>query len=791
LGNSKSYRFHFILCIILILQSVNVFCQIENPTISFDNYTINHLQEKAFVHTDKENYVTGEIIWFKLYLTDALLNKPLNLSKIAYVEVLDMLHKPILQSKIEIKESMGDGSFLLPYSLQSGNYLFRCYTGLMKNSSAEFYFEKQISIINPLKKPDWSEAKPSVFKVQFFPEGGNLVSGIESKIGFKVTDQYGNSFAAKGFIEDEIKQKIVQFRTSRFGMGQFLFTALPGKKYQANIEVEGKKLIVDLPNIYQQGAVMKLIENEGKQIVISVQASKEIRGLELLVHTRQSVKALLHQDLVNGKLQFILPDSLMGEGISQLTLFDEQRQPLCERLYFKKPVHALQLEAQIESKVLAKRSKVDLAIHASDNLQPVGANLSLSVFLIDSLQAVPHSNILSYLWLESDLKGEIESPEYYFTDAPDLFECTENLLLTQGWRRFQWDDVFSKQNIHQDDYSELNGHLIWAKVTKKLGGQLAEGITVYMSLPAEKPLFNQGISDKNGLVLFNIPAFFGNNQLILQTNSKIDSIYRIDLVDNYSTLYSSRKLHAFELQESLADLLKAHSIQSQVGNIYYADQQQKFSYPEVMDTIPFFGKSTHQYYLDDYTRFITMEEVLREYVEGIRLRKNNNSFNLRLFNDSYQNYFETEPLILLDGVPVFDMNQLIAFDPLKIKKIDLLNQQFYQNKFVLNGILSCNTYKGDLDGFSLDPNALVFAYDGLQLKREFYQPTYKEDQKTLNGLPDFRNVLLWNPELSTDKEGKQKVSFYNSDIAGKYLVVIQGITNNGVAGFSQQYFEVK
>jgi hypothetical protein len=186
-----------------------------------------------------------------------------------------------------------------------------------------------------------------------------------------------------------------------------------------------------------------------------------------------------------------------------------------------------------------------------------------------------------------------------------------------------------------------------------------------------------------------------------------------------------------------------------------------------------------------------MEEVLREYVEGIRLRKNNNSFNLRLYNDSYQNYFETEPLVLLDGVPVFDINQLIAFDPLKIKKIDLLNQQFYQNKFVLNGILSCNTYKGDLDGFILDPNALVFAYEGLQLKREFYQPAYKEDKKTLNGLPDFRNVLLWNPELSTDTQGKQKVSFYNSDIAGKYLVVIQGISQNGVAGFSQQFFVVK
>lgn len=791
MGKSKSFLVHYIFCIIFILQSSCVFSQLKNSISALESYTINHLQEKAFVHTDKESYVTGEILWFKLYLTDALLNKPLNLSKIAYVEVLDMLHKPILQSKIELKNSMGDGSFLLPYSLQSGNYLLRCYTGLMKNSSPEYFFEKQLTILNPLKKPDWSNAKTSVFNVQFFPEGGNLVSNIESKIGFKITNQYGISFVANGFIENEQKQKIVQFSTSRFGMGHFLFTPLPGNKYKAIVEIEGKERTYELPTVYQQGVVLKLFENASRQIVIAVQASKEFRQLELLVHSKKWLKAITLPTLVNGKLQLVLPDSLLGEGITQLTLFDDQHQPLCERLYFKKPVHVLEFDTRVITKNLAKRNKVDLSIHATVNLQAVVSNLSLSVFLIDSLQTAPHSNLLSYLWLESDLKGEIESPEYYFTDAPDLSECTENLLLTQGWRRFLWDDVYSNQVNSKNDYSELNGHLIWAKVTKKQDGQLAEGVTVYLSLPGVRSSFNQGVSDKNGLVLFNIAPFFGNNQLILQTNSKIDSNYQIDLIDPYSTLYSSRKFHAFDLQESLADLLKAHSIQAQVGNIYYADQQQKFSYPDVLDTLPFFGNSTHQYKLDEYTRFITMEEVLKEYVEGVRLRKNNNTYNLRLYNESYKNYFETEPLVLLDGVPVFDMNQFISFDPLKIKRIDLLNQQFYQNTFLLNGILSCNTYNGDLDGFRLDPNALVFAYEGLQLKREFYQPNYQEEQKKLNGLPDFRNVLLWNPNLITDSQGNQKLSFYNSDIAGKYLVVIQGISQNGVPGFSQIYFEVK
>jgi hypothetical protein len=128
-----------------MLPSVTVFSQIDNLTVPFESYAENHLQEKIFVHTDKENYVSGEIIWFKLYITDALLHQPSTLSKIGYVEVLDQAHKSILQAKIELKNSMGIGSFMIPYSVQSGNYIFRSYSGLMKNESADFYFEKNLS----------------------------------------------------------------------------------------------------------------------------------------------------------------------------------------------------------------------------------------------------------------------------------------------------------------------------------------------------------------------------------------------------------------------------------------------------------------------------------------------------------------------------------------------------------------------------------------------------------------------------------------------------------------------
>ena len=80
-------------------------------TAQFDRYRVNRLEEKVFAHTDKSFYLAGEIIWFKLYVVDGAMNRPLDLSKLAYVEILSADQRPVLQGKIELKEGFGNGSF--------------------------------------------------------------------------------------------------------------------------------------------------------------------------------------------------------------------------------------------------------------------------------------------------------------------------------------------------------------------------------------------------------------------------------------------------------------------------------------------------------------------------------------------------------------------------------------------------------------------------------------------------------------------------------------------------------
>jgi hypothetical protein len=143
---------------------------------------------------------------------------------------------------------------------------------------------------------------------------------------------------------------------------------------------------------------------------------------------------------------------------------------------------------------------------------------------------------------------------------------------------------------------------------------------------------------------------------------------------------------------------------------------------------------------------------------------------------------------MVDGVPIFDMNKVIAYNPLKIKKAEVVTRKYFINTLAADGILSYSTYKGDLDGFQFDPGTIELSYDGLQLAREFYSPQYISQEQKQSRLPDYRNVLYWSPQITGNNA---TLSFYTSDVKGKYVAVVQGIDADGKAGYSTTQFEVK
>ena len=133
----------------------------------------------------------------------------------------------------------------------------------------------------------------------------------------------------------------------------------------------------------------------------------------------------------------------------------------------------------------------------------------------------------------------------------------------------------------------------------------------------------------------------------------------------------------------------------------------------------------------------------------------------------------------------------MSIDPLKIKKIEVVTRKFFLGSVVASGIFALYSYNNDMAGLQMNSRALILDYEGLQLQREFYSPKYDASQTSSKRLPDFRNVLAWEPNIEIGKSGEAEISFYSSDRKGKYVGVVEGINQNGVAGSTHFYFEVQ
>ena len=786
--------------VVLLPFSMMVFSQTETINAlkkNFDQYRRQTFQEKLFLHTDKSFYVAGEIMWIKIYAVDGTFNKPIDLSKLAYVDIIDRDQKPVLQAKVALDKGDGSGSFFVPLGIRSGNYKLRAYTNWMKNFSPDYYFEKDITIINSLKKLTEKPAVVSTnYDIHFFPEGGNMVAGIESVVGFKVSDASGNGVNDfRGSVVDQNNNTVAIFGPHKFGMGRFNFTPVAGNKYSAIIKVGNNNAVIsDFPAAIAQGYAMKL-EAEAKDnlhITVSTNISFPDQYVYLFAHTRQVVKIAKRAVVTNGKAEFTVSRNSLGEGVSSFTVFNYSQQPVCERLFFKRPGR-LNIDAESSQSNYAPRKKVTVVVRAQDSKgNPASdADMSMSVYMVDSLQMAQQNNILSYLWLSSDIKGHIESPDYYFDNPEeDVAESVDNLMITQGWRRFKWDDVIQNKTPSFEFVPEYEGHIINGRVVSKKNGLPMENVAAYLSAPGQKFQLGTALSNKNGLIQFDLKNFFGSNEIVLQTVNAKDTAYRMEVFTPFSEKFSDNPIPSFTLSETLQQDLLYHSVGMQVQNAFLNENLQRFDAPQVVDSTAFYGQPDKKYFLDDYTRFNTMEEVMREYVSFVSVHRRQQKFYFKVLNSPHQLFFDEEPLMLLDGVVVPDADKLMNYDPLKVKKIEVVGREYFIGPTIANGIISYTTYKGDLDGFQIDPNAVVLEYEGLQLQREFYAPVYDTEAQANSRMPDFRNLLYWSPNVKIGSLGNKQISFYTSDRQGKYIVVLEGITSSGQAGSKAITFDV-
>jgi len=754
---------------------------VEQLPTRFTDYRNTHLQEKLYVHLDQELHLTGELLWFKVYCVDACMHRPLDLSKIVYAEIIDAANKPVLQTKILMESGRGNGSFFLPVSLSTGKYIFRAYTNWMKNAGATFFFQKEITIINTLKEPEAIESTQSgSVHVQFFPEGGNGVVGLKCKIGFKAVNEQGEGVNCSGFILNSGNDTITRFQTLKFGMGSFNLSLMQNEVYKVKVNWKGGFQEFKLPVFLEKGIVMMVKDSLGQFVKVQVSSTSLEGSVELFVHTRHSPKVFEQKMIANGKTEFLLDRNQLGEGISHLTLFSDNK-PVAERLYFKLPAEGLGLKLSTNQKEYSPRKKNTIMLQSSQS-----ANVSISVFKGDSISS---NNFINNIFLVSDLQGYVESPEFYFSESPDAREAVDNLMLTQGWRRFLWSEVLGGQKEKIKYLPEVNDHLVQGIIVDKQGNLVA-GKIAYLATPGKNCGPYIAKSDSLGKVIFQIKPFLQTSKLIAQTDYLKDSLLQVKIENPFSAEQTSWHPASLRIKLSMGEMLLARSIGMQAQSAYFEDETYFSFSKQNSDDTPFYGSPDEKYLLDDYTRFPELEEVFREYVKGVRVREKNGDFRFNVINMQNNGIFQQNPLVLLDGVPVFNINDVLLLDPLKVKNLDVISRKYFFGPLQLSGVVNLSTYTSDLAGFQLDPRCKILDYEGVQVQREFYSPKYSIKNNSDRRLPDQRQLLYWNPNINLKADELTTLDIYTSDVEGKFTIVVEGISNNGLPAYSTTSFRV-
>ncbi|MGJ7033479.1 hypothetical protein [Niabella hirudinis] len=754
-------------------------------------------QEIIFVHSDKDAYLAGELLWFKVYLLNAGTHIPAGYNSILYIELISDKGKPVIQSKIQTLGGTGKGSFYLPVNVATGAYTLIAYTNQMKPGNERALFKKRVLISNTIAaaNPPARTAQPEP-TIRFFPEGGAPIEGSSSKTGVQVLDPHTiKGLPGTGYIIENGTDTITRFELLKFGLGQFTYTPLPGKKYTAAVIVPGKGIIKkELPAPQSGGSLLRITDNGNDTYLVNViLQNTPPQKMTLVAHSEQKNKFATTIDLqTRNTAEIPVSKSKLGTGVICFTLFDQHRQPVNERLVFipgKQPSKTVTISTGKQEPTARDGISIELApAFSGDSLETVQG--SLSVYAMDNSTAAP--DIRAYLQLTASLSGTIESPEFYFTPEAAHGNYIENLMLVNGWRRF--DNPTPLFDPALKYLPEYDGHIVAARVFSSWNHQPAPGVPCLLTAPSIPFGLYNGTSDSLGIVRFNIKKYYGPGDIFIKPNPSASA------ANNYTTAIISPFIDSanrsftqppyFPDPADSASLLK-RSIAMQTVNIYYKDKINTYASPGLTDTLPFYGKPEISYLLDDYKRFSTMEEVLREYVQSINVVMRDRKLHMTIYDEKYQNVYRYAVLVLLDGVPLADYNSIFNYNPYKVKRLDVVPRRYVIGPSLYSGVVSFQTYESRFDGFELDPSAVAIDYEGLQLQRVFYAPVYANGDKGDLRVPDNRTTLLWQPDIQLTGNRPLNLDCFTSDYKGTYKVVLQGISSKGRPVFSEATFTVK
>lgn len=469
-------------CVFLTCKSF-VFSQVI-PDLKLQQDNDTTLFGKLYLHIDREFYSPGDNIWFKTYLVNGINNRLIPGFKNVYVQLIAEDGQVIDQRLILSVNGISNNDFYLPDKLPKGQYTIRGYTRYLENFGEGSLFHQKIAVASSTNLPvikDKLEDQKNV-DVTFLPEGGNLIMNSNNYIAFKATNNKGKGIPVTGKIVDESGNEIVTFTSIYKGMGTFFMMPVDGKKYKAVIDnYPGFEYTFEQAQI--DGITFHYQEEENYMKFILKRNIKSASARNLTLIVSHKGKELFHEEVEMTDIQHPVEiyKGFFPTGISKITVSDEENNVLAERLVFVRNSDDKLLTISSDKMEYQAKEKIELKIETLFNQEEDSIVSGLSVAVVNEgyfSEQVRNQTIESYLLLDSELKGPLESPSSFFFDEENITadEKLDLVMMVNGWRRYFWDymdDFFSNPPDGWDDA----GLTIKGEVKTLLGGKpMKDGI---------------------------------------------------------------------------------------------------------------------------------------------------------------------------------------------------------------------------------------------------------------------------------------------------------------------------
>jgi len=328
---------------------------------------------------------------------------------------------------------------------------------------------------------------------------------------------------------------------------------------------------------------------------------------------------------------------------------------------------------------------------------------------------------------------------------------------------------------------ETRGVSISGTVSEKKSLKPLAGVSIYLSVLGDNPQLHIAQTKENGAFIFPLGYLARTHEIFIGVEADNNEEILLFVNNDFSNDFSHLQKIPVSIDTNYKILIEEMLVNYQSQKIFTTYKAESTDVYQTGTEI--FGNPEVSVRLADYIALPNLETIFSELVYTAMIRKTDGEKLLYVVDPKTEWVF-TNQLLLLDYVPVFDLEAVLSIPPAKIEKIDVINSTYYLGDNTLRNVVMINSKAGDFAGYVFPEGSIFVEYQTITPGKKFEAPAYISQLEKNNRIPDFRTLLYWNPELLISA-GDSTLSFYTSDNTGDYDIIVRGVTKNGKICFGK------